>query len=134
MLENDDGPEIERRSGRERRKENKELEDALAEVQRLHGAATTLATAVANTAHRSELVSLRETINKDFRQKLIYQAVLAVVAIIILISFFNHKMNNHARAVDKRFQVTNCLQGKTEAQRTGELGITSLAACRATVR
>lgn len=120
--------------GPERRKANLQLEEALAEVQRLHNAATSLANAVANTAHRSELVALHDEMQRDFKIKLISQAVLIAVATIIVIFFTNVKFNNNAEAVRKGHEVIACLLGKTEASRTGELAATVLVTCQQSVK
>lgn len=127
MIEND------KYVGPERRSSNLALDDALAEVQRLHNAATTLANAVANTANRGELAALREDVRKDFQIKLILQVTFTIVAIIILVFLINVMFNNMDKKIDRGHAVISCLLGKAEAQRTGDLTATALVTCQ-TVR
>lgn len=126
--------EPERFNGPERRRDNLQLDAALAEVQRLHNAATTLANAVANTAHRSELVALQDEVKREFQIKLVAQAVLTVVALCILIFYMQFKFNHLTKQIDKGHDVVLCMQSLTEAQRTGDLAAQSLLTCEQSSR
>lgn len=120
--------------GPERREENAKLDLALAEVQRLNTAASTLATAVTGTAHRAELESLQAEVKREFQFKLIFQACMTAVAIIVLILYMQVKFSRMSGAIDRGHQVINCLQGKTEVQRTGDFATTALVTCEQTTR
>lgn len=120
--------------GLERRKSNLELDEALLKVQKLHNAAETLANAVANTAHRSELESLRVEIQDENKRRTYISAGLAAAVVIILIFAFSIKISNLNKSVKHGHEVITCMQGKPEAQRTGDLYATALVTCEQTTK
>lgn len=121
--------EMPRYTGPERRQDHLQLETALAEVQRLNSAATTLATAVANSAQKTELLSLRDEVKKDFMIKMIFQTVLTVLAIIVLVLYMQVKFGNNKKATNKSQDIMTCLLTKTEVQRTADFADAARIAC-----
>lgn len=118
--------------GPEQRKDYIELDQALEQVSHLHGAVTTLATAMANAAPKQELIDLRTEVRKDYLTKIYFMAAFSIAATLILMFFFNYKINHLNADVRKGHDVIACLQTKTEAQRTGEAGPTALLLCTQT--
>lgn len=116
-------------TGPERRQEHLQLETALAEVQRLNSAATTLATAVANSAQKTELLSLKDEVKRDFQIKMISQAVLTAFALIVLIWYMQVKFSHNQKAIGKGHDVITCMLTKTEVQRTGDFADPARIAC-----
>lgn len=116
-------------TGPERRQGNLQLDEALAEVQRLHNAATTLANAVTHTATRHELEELRAQVTKERWIMLCINSALTAIIILFLIIFFTVKMNNQSKAMKIGHEIITCMQGKTEAQRTGDLAGNALVTC-----
>lgn len=121
-------------SGSERRKERLKLDEALSEVQRLHNAATTLATAVTHTATRHELEELREQVKKERIVMTIINSALTFVIILFLAIFFTVKLASMVKTINRGHEVITCLQGKTEVQRTGDFSGTALVTCAQSAR
>ena len=119
-------------AGPERRKGYVDLETALEKVEQLHGAVTTLATAVTNTVPRQELEDLKTEVQKEFKQKILINAALSGIIVLMLALFINYKLNSVEGDIKKGHDVITCLQGKTEAQRTGDNGPTALLLCTQT--
>lgn len=120
--------------GPERRKDYVEIDHALEKVQHLHNAVLTLADAVGNTVPRKELANLQAEVAKDFRYKLYFQAGLTVIACIFLVIVFARIEGDVNAKIEKGHAVINCLQGKTEAERTGTLAATALITCEQTTK
>lgn len=118
--------------GTERRREMIQLDEALAEIEKLRGAATTLANAVVNTAQREELLALQQEVAKDFKLKLYAQGALTVAACLFLVIVFIRITNSLNTSIEKGHDVITCLQTKAEAQRTGDAGPTALLLCKQT--
>lgn len=121
--------ETPRYTGPERRQDHLQLETALAEVQRLNSAAATLATAVTNTAQKAELIGLRDEVKRDFMVKMVFQAILTTVALLILVFYMQVKFSHNQKSINKGHDVIICMQTKTEAQRTGDLADSARIAC-----
>ena len=119
--------------GPERRRDYLQLDAALDEVDKLHGAVNSLATAVVNTAPRAELEAIREEVRRDFIYKLYVMGGLSLIIVLIMVLFINLKTNNLSRSISHGHAVLACMQGKSELQRTGENYQTALATCDATV-
>lgn len=119
-------------TGPERRQNHLELDAALQEVQRLHGAVSTLATAVTNTVPKQELQALREEVKRDFYLKIYIQIGIVLVVTALALLLINVKLNNSAKAAERSHQIIRCLLTKTEVQRTGDLGPTAIVTCQAT--
>jgi hypothetical protein len=85
-----------------------------------------------NTAQRDELDALRQEIKDEQRKRNAVEAALSLAIILVIIMFFNIKINHLNGDVKKGHDVITCLQGKTEAQRTGEAGPTALLLCTQT--
>lgn len=115
--------------GPERRAENKRLDDAILEVQKLYGTAEILANAVANTTPKQELESLRTEIKREFQLKLIYTGVLTVAAVLFLVIFIHLKLASNNRAINKGHDAIVCMLTKTELQRTGDFADPARVAC-----
>jgi hypothetical protein len=120
--------------GPERREDYIALDKALAEVQKLHGSVITLANAVVNTVPRSELEDLKQEVKKDFLIKMYSQAILTVVALVILLIMMNRITHNLGDDIKAGHEVIVCLQGKAEAERTGALAATAQITCEQTTR
>ena len=123
-----------RYDGPERRKDVLQLDEALAEVQKLNDATSTLAQAVVNTAQRHELEALSAEVARDFKVKLYFIAGIAVVSLVILMVFFNWRLSTQAKQIDKGHQVLSCLLTQPEVNRTGQFGATALVTCQQSVR
>lgn len=121
-------------SGPERRQDYVQLDAALEKVEHLHAAVTTLATAVTNTVPRRELEELRTEVKKDFLYKIYLQLGLTVAFVVFFIVFINIKFNNHDASARKDHEVVLCMEGKTEAQRTGDAFQTALLVCEQSVK
>lgn len=121
-------------SGPERRKDFVQLDEALAEVDKLHSAVTTLATAVVNTVPRQELVALHEQADKEKKSRNIIEAGLSLGIVLLLIIFMNYKSNKTASETKHHHQVVACLLAQPEASRTGTLAATALVTCEQTVK
>lgn len=115
--------------GPERRAENKRLDEAIAEVQRLHGTAEILANAVANTAPKHELEAIRAEVKRDFEIKIVFQAALTLVACLFLLWYMQVKFANNQKSINKGHDVLICMLQKTEAQRTGDFSDSARVAC-----
>lgn len=119
--------------GPERRKDYGQLDQALGEVEKLHGAVTTLASAVTRTVPRQELVDLQREIAAEQKRRSIIEAALSFMIVLLLILFINYRSNRVESSTEKHHQVINCLLGKPEAQRSGDFFDTALVTCEATV-
>lgn len=120
--------------GPERRKDYLELDGALQEVERLHSAVTTLATAVTNTVPRAELEALKKEVHRDYLLKLYFMAGFTAIGVILIVVFMNMKVNNLSKSTEHNHAIIQCLQGKPEAARTGDLAATALLTCEQTTR
>lgn len=120
--------------GPERRADYLALDDALAEVQKLHQTAEILANAVANTVPRQELVGIKNEIKKDFLFKLYFQLGLTVLCLLLLFVYFNIKFSQENSAIKKGHEVILCMNGKTESQRTGDNYQTARLVCEQTTK
>lgn len=121
-------------NGPERRQDYVQLEQALEQVERLHGAVSTLATAVTNTVPRRELEDLRAEVKKDFLIKIYLQIGLTVAFIFFFVIFINMKFNRMDGSVKKGHEVILCMQGKTESQRTGDAYQAARVICEQTTK
>lgn len=121
-------------NGPERRQDYVQLEQALEQVDRLHGAVTTLATAVTNTVPRRELEDLRTEVKKDFLIKIYLQLGLTIAFVLFFIIFINIKFNDLDKSVKKGHEVILCMQGKTESQRTGDAYQAARVICEQTTK
>lgn len=115
--------------GPERRRDYIQLDAALEEVQRLHGAVSTLATAVTNTVPKHEIEELKAEVKRDFIYKIYLQLGLTVAFVIFFVVFINIKFNNLNKSVSRGHEVILCMQGKTEIQRTGDAYQTARVVC-----
>jgi hypothetical protein len=120
--------------GPERRADYMQLEGALLEVEKLHGAVTTLATAVVNTVPRRELEGIREEVAKDFKYKVYLQVGLTIVSLLFLMLYYNRLSDIRQVESKKAHSVIECLLTLPEASRTGTLGPTSIVTCEATAK
>lgn len=121
-------------SGPERRQDYLKLDAAIEEVQKLHNTAEVLANAVVNAVPRHELVSIKNEIKRDFLYKLYFQAGLTVISLFILFVFFNAKFNSQNNSIKHGHEIILCMQGKTEAQRTGDAYQTARLVCEQTTK
>lgn len=121
-------------SGPERRQDYLQLDAAVSEVKRLHGTVEVLANAVVNTVPRQELVEIKREIRKDFLLKIYLQLGLTIVFVIFFIVFVNMKFNNLDNSVKKGHEIILCMQGKTEAGRTGDAYQTARLVCEQTAK
>jgi hypothetical protein len=121
-------------NGPERRQDYVALDQALDQVDRLHGAVSTLATAVTNTVPRRELEDLRDEVRKDYLTKIYFMAGFSVAIIIVLLSFINMKINTSSKQASHGHAVIECLLGLPADTRTGTLAATSLVTCEQTVK
>lgn len=119
-------------TGPERRQDYLALDSAIEDVQKLHGAVTTLATAVTNTVPRYELDELKAEVRRDYLTKIYFMAGFTAAAVIILLFFFNSKINNLKEDVRRGHDVITCLQTKPEAERTGSAAATAKVLCEQT--
>lgn len=115
--------------GPERRKGYEQLDAALENVERLHGAVTTLATAVVNTVPRQELEALKDEMNREFRIKILTSVVVGFMCITIVLFFINRMLDNQSRAIDKGHKALVCLESKADAEKTGSLADTARITC-----
>lgn len=120
--------------GPERRKDYIELDRALEQVEHLHSAVTTLATAVTNTVPRQELEALRHEMRRDYLIKIYFMGGFTAVIIVWMSFFMNFKIDNANQSIKHGHSVIECLMGKTEAQRTGDNAATAAVTCEQTVR
>jgi hypothetical protein len=120
--------------GPERRSSNLELDNALAEIERLRDAATTLATAVSTTVQRRELEELKTEVRRDYLMKIYFMAAFSVAIVIIVIGYINFKMNHASASAKHGHAVIECLLGQPEASRTGAVAATAIVTCEQTVR
>lgn len=120
--------------GPERRQSYIDLDHAMANVERLHGAVTTLAGAVVNTVPRQEIDELREEVRRDYLTKIYFMAGFTVVSVVILLAFMNTKINSVNHSARHNHGIIQCLLGQPEASRTGSLASTALVTCDQTVK
>lgn len=118
----------------ERRKDWQKLDDAIKEVQRLHGTTEILAEAVVKTVPKHELEALRTEMYREFKLKIAASAVIGIVIALVLVIFISVKLANLNASIKHGHDVISCMQGKVEAQRTGEFYAPALVTCEQTVR
>lgn len=117
-------------TGPERRSDYLLLDNALEEVQKLHGSVVTLANAVVNSVPRDELESLKEEMKREYFNKMIVSAVAATLIIVFMILYMNFKFNHQRADLNKDHAVITCLLTKPETARTGEAAPTTLLLCQ----
>lgn len=124
----------EKYDGVERRKDYIALEAAMNEVEHLHGAVTTLATAVTNTVPRQELINIRDEVSRDFKYKLYVMVALTITAVAALMFSTEVRVNNTREKFTRDHGIIMCLLQQPEANRTGTSAATALVTCEQTVK
>ena len=117
-------------TGPERRRlipsaEDARLDLALAEIRRLHGAATELASVVARTVPPEEAAA-RES---QFRWILVAVCAAVVFLLAFTLLFLLPKLLDRFDRLDHGQQVQQCLMTRPEAARTGFEADTAILAC-----
>jgi hypothetical protein len=101
------------------------LDTALAEIRRLHGAATELASVVARTVPREEA----EARERQFRFQMLGLGIAVLVSALFIPLITSIMLGSHFEQINDGQRIISCLLTKTEAERTGTIADTALLAC-----